>query len=207
MLVSEYMAGGAIRQLLLQLITTGGLNRWLYVLKHSFSPESKLRLALDIAQGLSYLHSVAPQPVVHRDMKSDNVRVAEQFDLPRSFVQVFLDDLGNHAKVGDLGLAKFCAAKKANQLSSPSLAGTLMCGRHFSGRLTLRRYAAPEQLLQHTAGTPLDVYAWALVMYELYSGYRPYPDDWDVDTMRSEVAIRGFRPELDGPERKVPVLL
>ena len=35
----------------------------------------KIRLALDIAQGLSYLHNKRPHPVVHRDLSSRNVLI------------------------------------------------------------------------------------------------------------------------------------
>lgn len=79
MLLSEFMTGGA-------------LCAWLYKRRHKFGGEASIRLSIDIASGLAYLHS---RGIVHRDLKSDNI---------------LLDERGAHAKIADLGLAKIRSA-------------------------------------------------------------------------------------------------
>lgn len=60
------------------------------------------------------------------------------------------------------------------------------------------RYASPEQLQGKACGVPGDVYAWALVMFELYAGHRPYPTEWREDKLREQIVQRGYRPQLRG---------
>ena len=74
--------------LLSELMPGGSLNHWLYRHKHKYDAASKKQLALDIAEGLAFLHS---RGIVHRDLKSDNILVSED---------------GRRAKVADLGFAK-----------------------------------------------------------------------------------------------------
>ncbi|RLN72279.1 hypothetical protein BBJ28_00025787 [Nothophytophthora sp. Chile5] len=67
---TEYMEGGDLR----------GLLQTYYREQHpvGFNPE-KVRIALDVAHALTYLHSLAPV-VIHRDLKSRNVLLSAQLD-------------------------------------------------------------------------------------------------------------------------------
>eukprot|EP00897_Mesotaenium_endlicherianum_P003675 jgi/Mesen1/3335/ME000191S02471 len=64
----------------------------------------KVRMALDIARGVNYLHKISP-PIVHRDLKSSNLLVDRNWTV----------------KVGDFGLSKM---KHATFLSARSGRGT-----------------------------------------------------------------------------------
>jgi len=50
----------------------------------------RLRVVLDAAKGITYLHELADPPIVHRDIKSSNVLLDERLN----------------AKVADFGLSK-----------------------------------------------------------------------------------------------------
>lgn len=48
--------------------------------KPALSWENRYRAALGIAEALSYLHSGSSRPVIHRDVKSSNILLAEEFE-------------------------------------------------------------------------------------------------------------------------------
>ena len=64
--------------------------------------ETRLRIALEAAKGLEYLHEHVNPPVIHRDFKSSNI----------------LLDRNLHAKVSDFGLAKLGPDKAGGHVST-----------------------------------------------------------------------------------------
>ncbi|KAK2654562.1 hypothetical protein Ddye_014418 [Dipteronia dyeriana] len=77
-LIYEYMANGNLQQ---NLSDRNASN---------LSWEGRLRIAMDAAQGLEYLHHGCKPPIVHRDIKPANILLNENFD----------------AKLADFGLSK-----------------------------------------------------------------------------------------------------
>ena len=69
------------------------LHKFLEANRGALKPQQQLRLCLDIATGLAFLHSQNP-PLVHRDLTSRNV----------------LLDESRRAKIGDLGQSKLRTA-------------------------------------------------------------------------------------------------
>lgn len=69
----------------------------------------RLRIALDAARGLAYLHELADPPIIHRDIKSNNI---------------LLDDHLN-AKVADFGLSKLLNDEAKGYVST-QVKGTLV---------------------------------------------------------------------------------
>ena len=64
--------------------------------------ETRLRIALEVAKGLEYLHEHVSPPVIHRDFKSSNILLDKKF----------------HAKVSDFGLAKIGSDKAGSHVST-----------------------------------------------------------------------------------------
>lgn len=64
--------------------------------------ETRLRIALEAAKGLEYLHEHVSPPVIHRDFKSSNILLDKDF----------------HAKVSDFGLAKIGSDKAGGHVST-----------------------------------------------------------------------------------------
>ncbi|KIM87647.1 hypothetical protein PILCRDRAFT_287169 [Piloderma croceum F 1598] len=131
-----------------------------FLAKQAQGPNCVL-LSLDVAEGLEYLHN---QGIIHGDMKGLNILMSPSY----------------RACLADFGLA---IAIDTN----PALTNAMSSNDGTAGTL---RWQAPELLLsmenrehkqRKTKAT--DVYAFALVCYEMFSGQFPFPDisqDWLV---------------------------
>ncbi|CAI9783345.1 unnamed protein product [Fraxinus pennsylvanica] len=80
-LVYEYMPQGALSEHLFQ---------WKSMKLEPLSWKRRLNIALDVARGLEYLHTFAHQSFIHRDLKSSNILLGDDF----------------RAKISDFGLVK-----------------------------------------------------------------------------------------------------
>ncbi|KAK2426003.1 PAS domain-containing protein tyrosine kinase family protein [Trifolium repens] len=83
-----------------ELLPRGSLFRTLHKNNQTFDIRRHLRMALDVARGMNYLHHRNP-PIVHRDLKSSNLLVDKNWNV----------------KVGDFGLSKL---KDATLLTTKS---------------------------------------------------------------------------------------
>ncbi|KAJ7587373.1 kinase-like domain-containing protein [Mycena floridula] len=107
------------------------------------SDADRLALALDVAQGLEYLHSFDP-PIIHGDLKGNNILITSNL----------------RACVADFGLGKFIQTDAVCQFTpSTTLPGALM-------------WCAPELLTEDRPTITLasDVYALGCVFYEIFAG-------------------------------------
>ncbi|PIN22896.1 Serine/threonine protein kinase [Handroanthus impetiginosus] len=136
LLVYEFMANGGLQE---HLYPISG-NR---TVSSNLNWETRLRIALEAAKGLEYLHEHVSPPVIHRDFKSSNILLDKNF----------------HAKVSDFGLAKLGSEKAGGHVSTRVL-GT-------------QGYVAPEYALTGHLTTKSDVYSYGVVLLELLTGRVP----------------------------------
>nr|XP_004250410.1 serine/threonine-protein kinase-like protein CCR4 [Solanum lycopersicum] len=130
-LVFEYMNNGTLHDHLHKL-ETSSLISW----------TARIKVALDAARGIEYLHEYAVPAVIHRDIKSSNI---------------LLDTNGN-AKVSDFGLSLMGPQEDESHLSLRA-AGTV-------------GYMDPEYYRLQQLTTKSDVYSFGVMMLELLSGYK-----------------------------------
>ncbi|XP_020203150.1 receptor-like kinase TMK3 [Cajanus cajan] len=97
LLVYEYMSLGALSQ---------HLFHWKSLNLEPLSWSQRLAIALDVARGMEYLHSLARQTFIHRDLKSSNILLGDDF----------------RAKVSDFGLVKHAPDSEKSVVTK--LAGT-----------------------------------------------------------------------------------
>ena len=106
-----------------------------------------MRCAIDVAQGLEFMHSRAI-PILHRDLKSANVLVQ---DLEPTSAVV--------AALCDFGLA------------------TRFTGTESRGPNDNPRWTAPEVLQYQPYTTKADIYSYGVVLFEIMTGRVPFDDD------------------------------
>ncbi|KAL7174615.1 hypothetical protein ACSBR2_033789 [Camellia fascicularis] len=97
LLVYEYMPRGALSR---------HLFRWESLNLEPLSWTRRLNIALDVARGMEYLHTLAHQSFIHRDLKSSNILLGDDF----------------RAKVSDFGLVKLAPDREKSVATR--LAGT-----------------------------------------------------------------------------------
>ena len=128
-------------------------------------------LALGAARAMQHLHAQSP-PVVHFDLKADNLLVD------------WRDPGQPVCKLSDLGLA--CTL-------TPALA-TRATGRGTLWWMAPELFPGAPAGLQCRIGTPLDVFSFGLVLWEIAtSGAEPYPPGTPPEAVVDAVR-RGLRP-------------
>ncbi|KAL4442738.1 hypothetical protein ABPG77_006732 [Micractinium sp. CCAP 211/92] len=127
-----------------------------------------LRMLIDAAQGLEYLASLG---VVHGDVKAANVLISTGHGTKR----------GWQAKIADLGLSRLLP-QNASSLNGQQQTGTAA-------------YMAPEVVSDGRITRAADVYAFGILMYEVWARCRAW-SGLSVAQMSFEVVVRQCRPPV-----------
>ncbi|KAH9670307.1 protein kinase domain-containing protein [Citrus sinensis] len=96
-----YCIEGIHRMLVYEYVNNGNLEQWLHgAMRHHgyLTWEARMKVLLGTAKALAYLHEAIEPKVVHRDIKSSNILIDDDFN----------------AKVSDFGLAKLLGAGKSH---------------------------------------------------------------------------------------------
>jgi serine/threonine protein kinase len=102
--------GQEFKALVFEFMPNGSLNNWLHpesnipTLSNTLSLAQRLDIAVDITDALDYLHNHCQPPVVHCDIKPNNILLAEDLS----------------ARVGDFGISRFVpeSASEALKISN-----------------------------------------------------------------------------------------
>ncbi|KAM7253070.1 hypothetical protein ACFE04_008783 [Oxalis oulophora] len=146
-----YCVEGNLRVLAYEYATTGSLHDTLHGRKGvqgavpgaPLSWMQRVRIAVDAARGLEYLHEKVQPAIIHRDIRSSNV--------------LLFDD--HKAKISDFNLSNQ-APDMAARLHSTRVLGTF-------------GYHAPEYAMTGQLTQKSDVYSFGVVLLELLTGRKP----------------------------------
>ncbi|KAM3245269.1 hypothetical protein ACQJBY_056531 [Aegilops geniculata] len=131
LLVYEYMPNGSVDDHLASRSTS------------TLSWPMRLKVALDAARGLKYLHEEMDFQVIFRDLKTSNILLDENWN----------------AKLSDFGLARHGPQEGLSHVST-AVVGTL-------------GYAAPEYMQTGRLTAKSDIWGYGVLLYELITGRRP----------------------------------
>ncbi|KAK2993636.1 hypothetical protein RJ640_019276 [Escallonia rubra] len=131
MLVYEFIANGTLRESLLG--KSGIRLDW----------SRRLRIAIGAAKGIQYLHDLADPPIIHRDIKSNNILLDERLN----------------AKVADFGLSKPLGDVDKGHVTT-QVKGTM-------------GYMDPEYYMTQQLTEKSDVYSFGVVLLELVTARSP----------------------------------
>lgn len=65
-------------------------------IRSSFGWHDRYKVALGVAQALEHLHNLAMGPIIHRDVKSSNILLSDDFEPKVLHFTVKKDSLLNH---------------------------------------------------------------------------------------------------------------
>ncbi|TKY63086.1 LYK2 protein [Spatholobus suberectus] len=143
-LVFEYAKNGSLKDWL-----HGGLaikNQFIASCYCFLTWSQRLRICLDVASALQYMHHVMSPSYVHRNVKSRNIFLDEEFG----------------AKIGNFGMAG-CVE---NDTEDPHFYSTNPASWSLG-------YLAPEYVHQGIISPSIDIFAYGVVLLEVLSGQTP----------------------------------
>ncbi|KAH9318896.1 hypothetical protein KI387_020665, partial [Taxus chinensis] len=139
------------KALVLPFTSNGSLDRWLH--SHgeddcNLTLSDRLRIAMDVAQGMAYLHHQCFVQVIHCDLKPNNVLLG--------------DDMTSY--IADFGIAKLLFGNLTDSLSSTNVL------KGSAG------YIPPEYGMGGRFSTKGDVFSYGILLLELLTRRRPTDD-------------------------------
>ncbi|KAJ4867962.1 Leucine-rich repeat receptor-like serine/threonine-protein kinase [Raphanus sativus] len=166
-LIYEYMENGNLKEHLSGK-RRGSVLNW----------SSRLKIAIESALGIEYLHIGCKPPMVHRDVKSTNILLSETYE----------------AKLADFGLSRYFLVGSNTHVST-NVAGTI-------------GYLDPEYYQKNWLTEKSDVYSFGIVLLEIITGQpvieksreKSYIVEWaksmlangDIDSIMDPNLHRGY---------------
>jgi serine/threonine protein kinase len=145
--------------LVMEYVDGGTLKDWAKEKKRT--PKEIAELLTGVADGLAAAHEPG---MLHRDIKPTNILIARN----------------GYAKLADFGLAKLAPSDRIEVDPSwsvlPSQKGAIL------GTIA---YMSPEQASGETLDSRSDIFSFAVVLYEMLSGKRPFGGRTDLEVLKA----------------------
>jgi serine/threonine protein kinase len=188
-----------------ELCSLGSLRQLLDDHERNLSTHLRLSLALQVAEGIAYLHNQDP-PIIHRDLKSHNIFVHETFTS-----HSFTGSESSSRKLTSNSTSKRGDKKNAQETreednASPRATIIAKIGDWGSARASLSRgertmthgvgtacWMAPETIKKGRSSKYSDVYSYGIILWEMWTRKEVY-DGLGPAQIIHQVANENLRP-------------
>ena len=155
-----------------ELLTRDATNR--AVSARTLSLQPRLSLAMQIAEGVQYLHE---NGIVHRDLKPANILLALD---PRTG--------GLVAKIGDFGLSR--------TTDSPEMTALIGTVQYMAPEVLTGSQKNHQRRFEYTAA--VDIFSFAIILWQLLTSAEPYESLGEINRflLLQRIARDGLRPDV-----------
>ncbi|KAK9786069.1 hypothetical protein WJX73_002690 [Symbiochloris irregularis] len=193
MIVTEFIPGGSLADFF-KIID----------MDHTRHPTLRraVQIALGCAYGMRYMHARRRHLIIHRDLKPANLMLG---GMPPDIIDRPTAQKYGVCKIADFGLSKSLALGKGtannagvtkNERQMMALQNDGNCLNEvyqLTGETGSYRYMSPEVFRHEPYNSKVDVYAFAMIAYELFEGSIPFGLIHPIQAAR-QAGIEGVRP-------------
>jgi serine/threonine protein kinase len=183
-----------------ELCSLGSLRQLLDDHDRELPMEFRLKIALQVAEGMMYLHNQDP-PIIHRDLKSHNIMVHETFTEAKNNVE----EKPENAKSSNISY-RLEQSNRSTKMSSEatvvakigdwgSARATLSGSRTMTHGVGTACWLAPEVIKNARSSNFSDVYSYAIILWELATREEVY-EGLESTQIIASVANDNLRPEV-----------
>src|SRR5689334_3038079 len=152
---------GGRQYLVTEYIDGGTLKDWVHREKRTW--RQIIDLLIGVADGLAAAHEAK---ILHRDIKPANILITKS----------------GYAKLADFGLAKLAEQPAAEDGSTRTLTDELTRRGAVVGTIA---YMSPEQASGRALDARSDVFSFAVVLYQMLAGRRPFEGSTDLEILQT----------------------
>jgi len=179
-----------------ELCSLGSLRQVLDDDSYALSMDSRAKIALQVAEGMMYLHNQNP-PIIHRDLKSPNILIHE----------TFTDEISKDRKIfnfkGDNSPYRFDRTEKMNTTATivakigdwGSAKATLSGSQTMTHGVGTACWLAPEVIKNARSSKYSDVYSYGIILWELETRKKVYAE-LESTQIIAKVANDNLRPPV-----------
>ncbi|MCO5610862.1 hypothetical protein L7F22_065104 [Adiantum nelumboides] len=142
---------------------------------------SRIRVALDVAKGLEYLHHMSSPPLIHKHIDSRNILVGN--DLRAKVAHVGVSVLTGEVEFANTKVSVRLPENDAGEIQ-PEISNRRMARSQSVKIHGIQGYMPPEYLRSGEVSSKYDVFAFGVILAEIISGREAAPSVYEQSKSR-----------------------